>query len=125
MYNSSKGQKLKNIARTFIFFWLIYLVSVPNSFSTEIRWRKEYKAIIEGRVLDCAYAGGMEFCKPVFADIDADGDWDMFIGEENGSISFFRNDGTKEQPRWSFISDWYDSIDVDANFPTRYRTKGK
>jgi hypothetical protein len=121
MHNSLKGQELKNIARIFIFFWLICLISVPNSFSTginqavyttEIRWGKEYKAIIDGRVVDCAYSGGMEFCKPTFVDIDGDGDWDMFIGEENGRISFFRNDGTKDQPRWSFISDWYDSMDV-------------
>jgi hypothetical protein len=112
MHNSSKGQKLKNIAGAFILLGLTCLISVPNSFSTEIRWRKEYKAIIDGRVLDCAYAGGMEFCKPTFVDIDGDGDWDMFIGEENGKITFFRNDGTKDQPGWSFISDYYDSIDV-------------
>jgi hypothetical protein len=112
MHNSSKAEKVKNIGSIFIFLWLTYLVSVPNSFSTEIRWRKEYKAIIDGRVLDCAYSGGVKFCKPTFVDIDGDGDWDMFIGEENGKITFFRNDGTKDQPGWSFISDWYDSIKV-------------
>jgi hypothetical protein len=121
MYNSSKAQKLDNIARIFVFLWLAYLFYVPNSFSTginrtvyttEIRWRKEYKAIIDGRVLDCAYSGGVEFCKPTFVDIDGDGDWDMFIGEENGRITFFRKDGTKDQPGWSFISDWYDSMDA-------------
>lgn len=121
MCNFSKSEKLKKIARTFIFSWLAYLVSVPSCFSvsmnhpvraTEIRWNKEYEAIIDGRVLDCAYSGGMEFCKPTFVDIDADGDLDMFVGGENGRISFFRNDGTKNQPRWSFISDYYDSIEV-------------
>ena len=121
MHNSSKTEKLKNMARIFIFVWLAYLFSVPNSFSTgmnrtvhttEIRWRKEYKAIIDGRVVDCAFSGGMELCKPTFVDIDADGDLDMFIGGEDGRISFFRNDGTKDQPRWSFISDFYDSIEV-------------
>jgi hypothetical protein len=112
VHNSSKAQKLKNIAGAFIFLGLTYLISVPNSFSTEIRWRKEYKAMVDGRVLDCAYSGGMEFCKPTFVDIDGDGDVDMFIGEENGRITFFRNDGTKDQPRWSFISDYYDSMDV-------------
>jgi len=121
MYNSAKGQELKNIAGAFIFVWLICLISVPNSFSTginqavyttEIKWGKGYKAIIDGRVVDCAYSGGMEFCKLTFVDIDGDGDWDMFIGEENGRITFFRNDGTKDQPGWSFISDCYDSICV-------------
>lgn len=54
----------------------------------------------------------MQLCKPTFVDIDADGDLDMFIGGEDGRISFFRNDGIKDQPRWSFISDFYDSIEV-------------
>jgi uncharacterized protein (DUF2141 family) len=121
MHNSLKARKLRNIESTFIFLWLAYLFSAPNSFSAdmnhkvntpEIRWRKEYKAVVDGRVLDGAYSGGMELCKPAFVDIDADGDKDMFIGEEDGKISFFRNDGTKDQPRWSFVPDCYDSIEA-------------
>jgi hypothetical protein len=121
MQNSSKREKFKTTGKIFFFVWLACLFSFPNSFSTgmnltvdpaEIRWRKEFKAIINGEVLDCAYSGGTEFCKPTFVDIDADDDFDMFIGEEGGRISLFRNDGTKDQPRWSFVSDFYDSIDV-------------
>ncbi|MCK4427776.1 MAG: VCBS repeat-containing protein, partial [candidate division Zixibacteria bacterium] len=112
MSNSYKTAKLKKRVGAFIFSSVTFLLFVSNSFSTEIRWRKEYKAIIDGRVLDCAWAGGMELCKPTFVDIDADGDLDMFIGGEDGRISFFRNDGTKDQPQWSFISDFYDSIEV-------------
>ena len=112
MHNSSNAQKLKNIARLFLLVCLSCLFYVPNSFPTEITWRKEYKAIIDGRVLDCAYSGGMELSKPTFVDIDADGDLDMFVGGEKGRISFFRNDGTKNQPWWSFISDDYDSIEA-------------
>jgi hypothetical protein len=121
MYNSSKLKKLRSIGSIFTLVWLTHLFSVSNSFSTgmngaahatEIRWEKEYKAIIDGRLLDCAWAGGIELCKPTFVDIDADDDLDMFIGGEDGRISFFRNDGTKEQSRWSFMSDHYDSIEV-------------
>jgi hypothetical protein len=111
MSNSNKAAKLKKSVGIFIFSSVTFLF-LSNSFSTEIRWRKEYKAIIDDRVVDCAFSGGMELCKPTFADIDADGDLDMFIGGEDGRISFFRNDGTKDQPRWSFISDFYDSIEV-------------
>ncbi len=127
MHKPSKAKKLKNILSMLILVWLTHLFSAPNSFSTvmnrtvnttEIRWRKEYKAIIDGRALDCAWAGGMELCKPTFVDIDADDDLDMFIGGEDGKISFFRNDGTKDQPRWSFVSDFYDSIGVgEKNAP--------
>ncbi len=30
---------------------------------------------------------------PTFADVDGDGDLDAFIGEENGNINYFENDG--------------------------------
>ena len=33
---------------------------------------------------------------PAFCDIDNDGDYDMFLGEEDGLIHYYRNDGTPE-----------------------------
>ncbi len=33
------------------------------------------------------------YSKPVFADIDGDGDEDAFIGESDGTINYYRNDG--------------------------------
>jgi hypothetical protein len=38
---------------------------------------------------------------PAFADIDADGDLDAFVGEHDGHLTFFRNDGGRRQPRFS------------------------
>ena len=35
---------------------------------------------------------------PTFCDIDKDGDYDVFIGNENGNIIFFRNIGTQTSP---------------------------
>ena len=35
---------------------------------------------------------------PAFSDIDFDGDYDAFIGNQNGNIIFFRNNGTKTDP---------------------------
>jgi len=35
---------------------------------------------------------------PAFSDIDFDGDYDAFIGNQNGNIIFFRNNGTKTEP---------------------------
>lgn len=56
---------------------------------------------------------------PTFCDIDNDGDYDLFIGEYEGKIFFYQNDGTPQSPIWTFITDYYNSIDVGHhNSPT-------
>ncbi len=48
-----------------------------------------------------------------FADLDRDGDYDMFYGLRNGSITFYENLGTPQSPVWSpAVTNW-DSIRVD------------
>ncbi|MCF6249694.1 MAG: VCBS repeat-containing protein [Methylococcaceae bacterium] len=43
------------------------------------------------------------FSAPTFADIDGDGDLDVFVGEEYGTVKFYRNTGTSTAP--VFMSD--------------------
>ena len=38
---------------------------------------------------------------PAFADIDADGDLDLFIGDAAGTLSFVQNIGTRTAPAWA------------------------
>lgn len=45
-----------------------------------------------------------ENATPDFADIDGDGDFDLFIGEYLGNTSYFRNDGTITAPNFVFVS---------------------
>ena len=47
---------------------------------------------------------------PTLGDVDHDGDLDLFVGEGSGSINFYRNDGTKKQPRFVLVSDEYAGI---------------
>jgi|GEM_PF-360086 len=51
-------------------------------------------------------------CAPHFWDIDVDGDLDMFLGCEDGTIWFYQNDGTPQVPDWIFQTNYWDSIDV-------------
>jgi len=38
------------------------------------------------------------FSSPAFSDVDFDGDYDAFIGNQSGNIIFFQNNGTSEDP---------------------------
>ncbi|TKJ40662.1 hypothetical protein CEE37_06780 [candidate division LCP-89 bacterium B3_LCP] len=55
---------------------------------------------------------------PEFADIDGDGDYDLFVGREQqsgsvdpGDIFFYKNTGTPTTPQWSFITRNYLTFD--------------
>ncbi len=49
---------------------------------------------------------------PVLGDIDGDRDLDLFIGQANGAVVFYRNDGTPKAPRFVLVSDALDGIKV-------------
>jgi len=64
---------------------------------------------------DSAYLGlevGLSIA-PEFIDIDNDNDYDLFIGEYNGKIKYYRNDGSSTSP--NFIDVGYLS-DIDLGF---------
>jgi hypothetical protein len=42
---------------------------------------------------------------PVLADIDADGDLDLFVGTATGAIVFYRNEGTAKAAKFVLVSD--------------------
>jgi len=44
---------------------------------------------------------------PELHDIDTDGDLDLFVGDAAGRIAFFRNDGSKQAPRFVLASEDY------------------
>jgi len=53
---------------------------------------------------------------PLFADIDADGDFDFFSGNSSGTVTFYENIGTPENFNLKFITNqWQDLIfDIDV-----------
>ena len=54
----------------------------------------------------------MSHTVPALADLDADGDLDLLLGQANGSIGFYRNTGTAKNPRFVLVSDRLDDIRV-------------
>ncbi|RMG39590.1 MAG: T9SS C-terminal target domain-containing protein, partial [Methanobacteriota archaeon] len=56
------------------------------------------------------------FSAPTFVDIDADGDYDLFIGENSGGatsgrINFYQNNGTPTSPQFDLVTTDYANID--------------
>ena len=60
-----------------------------------------------------------EYSSPEFADIDADGDYDLFIGREHafsnnrlGDVFYYENSGTSEEPDFDFVTSNYITLDL-------------
>ena len=56
-----------------------------------------------------------EECLPEFCDIDADGDFDMFLGDADGHIWYYRNNGSPEVYSFAMESSSYGDIYVGKN----------
>jgi hypothetical protein len=53
--------------------------------------------------------------RPVLADIDNDGDYDLIIGDAWGTVKYYRNDGDVRTPMWVRYDALFTGIEVDQN----------
>lgn len=95
---------------------VISFISVNMVFG--VGWQQEYEAVIDDEVVSGAYWGGANMTKPAPVDIDADGDFDMFIGGYEGGIFHYRNDGTPDSPSWTFVGYTPAVVDGGDSTPT-------
>ncbi len=51
---------------------------------------------------------------PAFADIDADGDFDLFVGKDDGTISLYRNTGNTQTPAFTLATSQYLGLTVNT-----------
>ena len=65
-----------------------------------------------GVPLEFPWLGGLNQPRPQLADVDRDGDVDLFIQERSGRVMHFENVGDPRTPRFEWRSDRYEGIDV-------------
>lgn len=71
---------------------------------------------MNGQYVSGAFHGGMSRTKPAFVDIDADGDLDMFIGNQEGKITFFENTGNRLNAEWTLVTDIWLGLDIEPTY---------
>jgi len=88
-----------------------------TSITTEPTWT--YKGVVLDLTGNPIDPGGYYYISPALADIDNDGDADMFIGVNYGFIYFYRNDSDSESTIWEDIGKVshfeYTFIEVNSN----------
>jgi hypothetical protein len=65
-----------------------------------------------GKPFDLPFLGGLDVPRPQFADIDGDGDNDLFLQEFRNEVWFFENIGTAKAPKYEWRTDRYQNLDV-------------
>jgi len=56
---------------------------------------------------------------PALVDLDNDGDYDLVAGEASGSLNYWVNNGTPQEPAFELVSDTWLDIDIGRrSFPT-------
>jgi len=55
-----------------------------------------------------------DFASPTLCDIDDDQDFDLFIGREDGKISYYKNEGDASSPTWAEPDHFYNNIKMSS-----------
>jgi len=103
-----------------VFLWMSLTVAtsatsasaqtVPGTSSQlQYNWSQRYYAKLAGQNA-LLFAREMKNSKLAFADIDDDGDQDIFVGQANGELAFFENKGSQTKPNFILVTQEYQAI---------------
>ena len=71
------------------------------------------------RLRDTDYANtaalGLRQARPAFGDLDGDGDKDLLVGDENGTLHWYRNEGSTGSPDWVYAGADWQGIDAGSS----------
>jgi hypothetical protein len=87
------------------------LVFPLSGTAEEASFEQVFEGWLDGK-LQPLYQSGIARPRPVFCDVDRDGDQDLFVGSMHGVIYQFRNDGTRQYPSWTYVTDAYGGVDT-------------
>ncbi|MDH3734911.1 MAG: hypothetical protein OEU54_15385, partial [Gemmatimonadota bacterium] len=78
----------------------------------------------DGTPYEIPFMGGFNVPRPQWADIDSDGDLDVFVQETTDKVMFFERENTPEGPRHTYrpqkfsdlrVGEWFRFVDVDGD----------
>ncbi len=105
MKNSVKSCSKFYLSLLFIFIFSQTLVAQVVRY----KWEQQYYGLLNGQE-SLLFSHEMLNSKLAFADIDGDGDNDIFVGQKNGEIAFFENRGSAQSPDFVLITQQYKAI---------------
>lgn len=104
--NIKKESKIKQFI---LLFLLLSVVQLSFAQEFKYKWQQQYYGILNGE-RSLLFSNEMRNSKLAFADIDFDGDEDIFLGMSNGEIAFFENRGTNASSDFVLVTQQYKAI---------------
>jgi len=77
--------------------------------TVKYKWEQQYYGMLRGEQ-SLLFSREMRGSKLAFADIDGDGDQDVFMGQNNGELAFFENKGNAKNPDFILNTQAYKAI---------------
>ena len=104
---------------------LYVLFPHPRAFSQTFNQEFNPLVVVQaGDTLRSPFSGGIDIPQHQFVDIDGDSDFDLFLLDRDGRLTFYRNNGSVTNPRFALASigfqgvlvgSWFRFVDIDSD----------